>query len=367
MITRLKITNYKSIKELDLELKPINVLIGANGVGKSNFISFFKLMNRIYEQRLQEYIGNNFNALLHFGRAESNYISGLIFFNKINSSNKNAIEVILKPITNANSGYISKLVDYYNRGWQDENTVNNWHSAVWDVNEQESSLKDFMGDWRAIHVMNYLKSFKIYHFHNTGENAPLRQSCELNDNRFLRENGQNLPAYLYYLQQIHPKNFKKIEMQMRAIAPFFNRFDLEPDRLNPSQIELRWQERGNDYSFNGHYLSDGSLRFMALATLLLQPNLPEVILIDEPELGLHPSAIHRLAGLFQKASAKSQIIISTQSTTLVDCFEPEDIITVDRKNRCSVFHRQSKENLQDWLENYTMADLWNKNVIGGRP
>jgi predicted ATPase len=156
-------------------------------------------------------------------------------------------------------------------------------------------------------------------------------------------------------------------MQVRAIAPFFDRFDLAPDQLNKAQIELRWLDRGSDIPFNAYHLSDGTLRFIALATLLLQPNLPKTIIIDEPELGLHPAAINKLAGLIMKASAQSQIIISTQSVGLVDNFEPADIITVDRQDNQSVFHRHQKADLVHWLDTYSMGDLWNKNVIGGRP
>jgi predicted ATPase len=118
---------------------------------------------------------------------------------------------------------------------------------------------------------------------------------------------------------------------------------------------------------NASHLSDGTLRFMALATLLLQPIPPKVIIIDEPELGLHPFAIHKLAGLIQKASAHSQIIISTQSTTLVNQFVAEDIITVDREGGASVFKKHDSQKLAGWLENYSIGDIWNKNIIGGMP
>lgn len=151
------------------------------------------------------------------------------------------------------------------------------------------------------------------------------------------------------------------------LAPYFERFDLKPDRINSETIRLEWKEKGSDTYFNAKHLSDGTLRFIALTTLLLQPEAPQVIIIDEPELGLHPFAINKLAGLIKKASANTQIIISTQSVNLVDNFEPEDIITVDREDGQSVFKRQSSEALKDWLIDCSISDLWDKNVIGGRP
>jgi predicted ATPase len=366
VISKIQIRNFKSIKNLDLELKPINILIGANGVGKSNFISFFKLLNRIYAQRLQEYIGNNIDALLYFGRKSSESLGGIIEFSRENY--KNAFYFILKNQAQSNAGFITELGDYFNKGSNNQDfnsSYLNWDKKIWDKNKIESSLlnSDF---GRANYLKEYLNEFKIYHFHDTSESSVLKQASELNDNRYLAEDGRNLAAYLYFLQEKHPKSLQKIEMQVRSIAPFFDRFDLAPDRLNEKQIELRWLEKGSDIAFNAHYLSDGTLRFISLITLLLQPELPKVIIIDEPELGLHPVAIYKLANLFQKASAQSQIIISTQSTTLVDHFDPEDIITVDRKNGETYFVRQNKENLAHWLDNYSMGDLWNKNVIGGR-
>jgi len=154
---------------------------------------------------------------------------------------------------------------------------------------------------------------------------------------------------------------------VRLVAPFFDDFDLKPSRLNPDKIRLEWREKGSDIYFNAHALSDGTLRFICMVTLLLIPEPPETILIDEPELGLHPYAITLLATLLRSAATRTQVIVSTQSVTLVNQFNPEDIIVVDRTDGRSIFERQDPQDLERWLEEYGMGDIWEKNLLGGRP
>ena len=196
----------------------------------------------------------------------------------------------------------------------------------------------------------------------------MRGDCNINDNASLRDNGSNLAAYLYYLMQNDEKAFRLIEGVIRSIAPYFKGFKLRPDANDRETIRLEWEEVDTDMYLNGYSFSDGTLRFIALATLLLQTKLPEVIIIDEPELGLHPAAINKLAELIKRASQKSQIIISTQSINLVNCFEVGDIIVVDREDGQSVFNHLSEEELARWMKDYnlTISDLWEKNMIGGQ-
>lgn len=174
-------------------------------------------------------------------------------------------------------------------------------------------------------MKKYLSSFVVYHFHDTSATSPMRGDCNINDNAFLRDNGSNLAAYLYFLMQNDEKAFRLIEGVVRSIAPYFKCFKLRPDANDGKRIRLEWEERDSDMYLDGYSFSDGTLRFIALATLLLQSKVPEVIIVDEPELGLHPAAINKLAELVKAASVKSQIILSTQSTNLVNCFEIDDM------------------------------------------
>lgn len=341
MIERVIIENFKSIRKLDLELKPINILIGANGAGKSNFLSIFKLADNTTGTRFID-AKYDIDKLLYFGRKRSQKLSAEIEFGQSYS-----IRFTILPQVNTNFGYVSenKLVDKS------------------DPVDGDGSLDPL---WRA--VKSTKDHWSGYHFFDTGSDSPLKRMSDVNDNRSLRENGSNLAAFLYFLQEKHRKDFDQIEDQIRSVAPFFGSFDLLPDRLHEDKIELRWIEKNSDAYFNAYDLSDGTLRFIALTTVFLQPNLPNTIMIDEPELGLHPFAINKLAAMIKSAAANgNQVIVSTQSVSLIDNFEPEDIITVDRDEEQSVFRRLDSGDLEDWLDEYTVGDLWNKNVIGARP
>lgn len=363
MIDQIIIKNYKSIRELKLPLNRLNVLIGSNGVGKSNFISFFELVKAIYEQRFGSYTlsKGGIDSLLYQGRKVSDKISGLIDFD-----NRNAFYFFLKP-SQSKKGFIEETGDYFNSKEITDKIYSKWNKAVWDNAVEESALIESK-TWRAGYLKEHLNSFTVYHFHDTSSTSPMRGVCELNDNEYLRDDGSNLAAYLYRIQQTDEKAFRLFEGVVRSIAPYFKRFKLKPDLINPDKINLEWEEVDSDMYLDGYNFSDGTLRFIALATLLLQSEAQEIIIIDEPELGLHPAAINKLAALVKRASKKSQIILSTQSTNLVNCFEVNDIIVVDRADNQSVFKHLSTEDLSTWLNDYdySISDLWEKNLIGGQ-
>ncbi|MCH3993803.1 MAG: AAA family ATPase [Prevotella sp.] len=352
MINNIKISGYKSIKEMDLDLLPINILIGSNGVGKSNFISFFKLVNNLYEKNLERYsIEEGVDRLMYYGRKHTDTIHGYLNFgyNQYDfklGANKGG-SLYIKEETSLCSGHSDNYPQH---------------------NEQESYVKD-SSYTRNRFLSEQFESFKIYHFHDTEANSKLRSICKIDDNQFLKVNGSNLPAFLYYLQEKAPKSLKRIEANIRSVMPYFEGFDLHPRKLNPEEIQLEWKDETDlDEFFTAMDLSDGSLRFIALSTLLMQPDLPNTILIDEPELGLHPVAIAKLAGLIKSAAARNcQMIISTQSVDLINHFNPEDVITVDRKDGQSVFSRLNGTELEHWLEDYSLGELWSKSVINGQP
>ena len=350
MLSRVIIDGYKSIQHTDVELRPINILIGSNGVGKTNFISFFKLINIIYEQRLHNYtMQNSAERLFHYGLKQTSELKGYLAFGD------NAYEVRLQARDNG-SLFIAEERSYY-------------QSSSFNVsNIDESQIKN-SSTYRDRWLRDYLQSYKIFHFHDTSKGAPLRSSANINDNRYLKTDGSNLPAFLFMLQEKYPKTLRRIELTIRSVMPYFRNFSLAPSLLDESQINLQWSDiENNEKYFDANDLSDGSIRFIALATLLLQPTLPKVIIIDEPELGLHPTAIVKLAGMIKSVASRGcQIIVSTQSVNLINNFDAEDIITVDRKDKQSTFNRLNNDTLQHWLNDYSLGELWTKSIINGQP
>ncbi|RKZ85139.1 MAG: ATPase [Candidatus Parabeggiatoa sp. nov. 1] len=347
-INTITIENYKSIKKLDkLPLTNLNILVGSNGAGKSNLISFFKLLNKIIEKQLKPYsIEQGIDKLLCFGLKQSKFILGEIDFGN------NKYRFKLKP---ANEGFL--FID------EEENYFNSWHS-IGRANEETK-----LSDSKAVcgSLIEALKLWKIYHFHDTSSTAAVKQYCHINNNRKLEFDAGNLATFLYKLKQTNEFSFNRIEETIKLVAPYFDKFILEPNELNPEKIKLEWQQKESDNYFDAFSLSDGTLRFICLATLLLQPNPPDTLIIDEPELGLHPYAISVLASLVKAFSNDKQIIASTQSVTLLDYFEPEEIIVADKQENSSVFKRLSSHELKEWIEEYSMGEIWEKNIIGGRP
>lgn len=359
MITRLQLSGYKSIKQLDIRLESINILLGSNGVGKSNFISLFSMLRNLYQGNFQNYveIKGGADSLLHFGKKHTTNIEVDICFG---SDNYDKNRFIL-DIEAAQDTLILKSVDTAFK------PVSIWHFNHFEDNVRESNFANIRSG-QAYYVNDYLQEFDVYHFHDTGDQSPMKGKCNIDDNYRLKRDGSNLAAFLYYLKKKHPKHFKRIEMTIGSIAPFFDRFDLKPNRLNEQNIKLEWKEKGfPDVYFDAYHLSDGTLRFICLATLLMQPEPPKTIIIDEPELGLHPVAVNKLASLIRKVSKKSQVIVSTQSINLIDNFEPENIIVTDRKENSSTFRRLQSDELSSWLEDYTLGDIWGKNLFGAQP
>ncbi len=356
------IKGFKSIASIEkLPLRSINVLIGPNGSGKSNFVGVFAFLQAIREGRLQDYVAvaGGANRILHFGAGVTKKLEIEISF----SDEENQYEISLEPT--AVDQLLPSDLAYY---WDKEQYTRPYQDLL-PRQGMEAGISKPAARGVAAYVRRHLDSWRLYHFHDTSVTSAMKRTADLGDNRFLRADGSNLPAFLHYLREQHKDAYTLIRGAIQQAAPFFRDFQLDPLRLNESKVRLEWLHEGSDAYFDASALSDGTLRFMAMATLLLQPQelRPTVIVIDEPELGLHPYAITLLASLMKQAAAHSQIIASTQSPLLLDHFEPEDVLVADRSNGATQLTRLASQDLEEWLEEYSLGQLWEKNELGGRP
>lgn len=360
-LEKLSIKGFKSIRDQTLELDRLNVFIGGNGVGKSNLIGCFRFLHEVINQRLTKYVGTRggSNTILHFGQKTTDQMGFFLEFGEGETSNSYRINFE----GTEDSGLIvaSEVVFYHERTKYPSPFELPISSYV-----SESKLRNTKHIC-AREVVEDLDSYRVYHFHDTSETAASKGLCDVEDNRILRPQAENLAAFLYYLQTKHPDHFALVEDTIQQIAPFFGGFQLKPSRLNEGKIRLEWVEKGHDGYFNATSLSDGTLRFICLATLLLQPELPAIVLLDEPELGLHPAAVALLADLLSAASEKTQVIVGTQSVTLINNLIPEQIWTVNREGDQSVFQKLDQTDYANWLDDYALGDLWEKNLINARP
>ncbi|AFT99835.1 chromosome segregation protein SMC [Nocardia brasiliensis] len=359
----IQIEGFTSIRSATVELRQLNILVGANGAGKSNFVQALALLGRIVDCELGLFVGLNggASALLTDGDGSSRIRLEL-------DAEPNSYEAVLVPAANDELIFETEVVYYhepeYDRPYQ--KSLGRGH--------RETRLATDVGDPRggiAKYVFALLEGCKVFHFHDTSANAPVKRMVSTADNLNLRSDAGNLAPYLYRLrtsdEAADQAAYRRIVGAIQLVAPFFRDFVLQPE--NNDRIRLRWQQQGSDAVFSANQMSDGTLRFVCLATLLLQPELPALVVLDEPELGLHPFAIVQLANLLRQASApaRSQVLIATQSVTLMNQFEVDDLIVVERRAGGSAFSRPDAAELEAWLAEYSLGELWEKNLLGGRP
>lgn len=353
-LRKVKIEGFKSIESAELTLKDLNVIIGANGSGKSNLIGVFRLLERVLSKNLQVFVASEPDRLLHHGRKITPALSLDFAFDQ------NSYGFKLKAVRDT-------LVFEYERVE---------YSGFWSYGEplavghKESKLEETAESYKnkiPKYVFPKVRNLVVYHFHDTSDTSPAKQTSDVDDNRFFRPDAANLPAHLYWLQEKHPVHFRHIEEHLRLVAPFFDGFSLAPSKLNDKKIKLEWRQQGSDAYFDAYSLSDGTLRFICLATLLLQPSPPALILLDEPELGLHPFAIRILAEMLEAAAKRVQVVLATQSVTLLNNFAPKDVIIAENDGLKTTFERLDEEKLKHWLAEFSIGELWEKNVLGGRP
>lgn len=361
-LKKLTLKGFKSIESLvDFELGPLIVLIGANGAGKSNFVDFFRMLRAMVNGGLQTFVNERGGAdgFFYLGPKHTPLISARLEFGEnaygfdLSATAAGQIMIAEERIGTVNriraisrgrfESYLSEIKDGKPARPSGEARI-------------ESLFYDAVFGWR------------VYHFHDTSMLAPMRRDQSVRDTEALRDDASNIAAFLLQLRDTHKGSYDLVRDTVRQIAPFFDDFTLRSEMKGEEEkVRLEWRQKGSDYPFQAYQLSDGTIRFICLATALLQPDPPATMIIDEPELGLHPFAINLLASLIQSASERTQVIVSTQSPALLDQFKPEEIIVVNRQQGHSTFDRLNADDLREWLATYSVAELWQKNVLRGGP
>jgi predicted ATPase len=361
-VDTLTIRGFRSIRALEkFQLSPgLNVLIGGNGSGKSNLISFFRLLREMVEQRLGVATGKVGGAerLLYRGSKTTKKIEAEFYFGR------NGYQFTIEPTLDDRFVFTNEYA--YFEGDHGK------HRISYGSGHDEAKLKDKYEKSGHTGVPDYvytaISAWQVYHFHDTSDTAAMKRPSSAHDFQVLHPDAGNLAAFLAHLRDTDKDQLNLITRTVRLVVPTFNEFRfVEKGTNGEQQIQLLWMERDHEYPLHLSQLSDGSLRFICLATALLQPLPPATIIIDEPELGLHPAAIVLLASLFKQAAMRTQVIASTQSPQLLNQFDAKDIIVVDREEGATVLNRLDSDALSEWLSEFAIGELWQKNLIGGRP
>ena len=361
-LDKLTIKGFKSIRSLeDFELRSLNVLIGGNGAGKSNLIEFFRMLRALIDGNLKQYIrdGGGVNDFLHNGRK----VTDKLEFSMLFGLRGYKFELVPGPRETFSIQRESRYYKHSQSQWWSLGNSDDDQSLL--VQEAKGSIKDSQ---YSKPVYDAIASWQIYHFHDTSKSAGMRGLEIVQDNKFLRPDGKNIAPYLMRLRDKEPKFYAEIRNAIAMVMPYFDDFLFDVEEFGEKRkVGLSWKQKGSDYPMQPYHFSDGSIRFICLATALLQPEPPSTIIIDEPELGLHPTAIGVQAELIQDAAKRTQLLVATQSPALIDHFAVEDVVVVNRKDGASTFERLKEGEFKSWLETYSVGELWTKNVIAGGP
>ena len=359
------VRGFKTIKALEaFEPGRLTPLIGANGAGKSNFISFFRMLSWALSgpDNLPFHVGQQggASAILHDGQETTREIEVEITMSNEAGRNQYAFRLFYAAadtLVFAEEKYRFLRDGHPNPGSWVETGAGHTSPKL---------LTQAASDQTAHVIHSILNKIIVHQFHNTSYTARMRGKWSMDDSRWLKEDAANIAPVLLRLQTDHPLCYQRIVAALQLLLPFFVDFYLEPSH---NKVILCWREHNSDCVFSAAQASDGMLRATALVTLLLQPheNLPDVLILDKPELGLHPYAINVIGDLIRAVAQTVQVIIATQSTLLIDCFEPHEVVVVERNSRASSFKRLEEEPLTEWLKEYSLSELWGKNVVGGRP
>jgi len=398
-IKNIRLKNYRSLIELDLSLSPLNVLIGSNGSGKSNFLSLFNLLKHAADGKFQDYIDDEiggFNHLQHFN-APRTEIGQRVFIGltieRLQTLNNIRVaegfrtgmgEFTIEIGGRIGQGYIIKSEEITRPPYPNQTNsfrllraesgrVRNLSALPSLTSEPET--EPFQLDSETELALSVLRDpryptlneirreivdWQMLRGFGSDALANMRRPQELRVPRMMRldDKASNLVSILYQLgnRQEYSNHNRQLNEALKAAFDDFDRLDIPMTEGNSAMLHYRSNEL--DQPVPAHLMSDGQLRFIGLATTLLQPEPPSLLAIDEPEVGLHPKLLHILAELIQYAAQRTQLVISTHSTVLLSKLAPENILVTTRDGGQTFIRRLDSERLKKWLNRYTLGELW---------
>ncbi len=367
-----RIRGFRSLADVELSnLGAASVLIGSNGSGKSNFMRFFELLSWMLRSRaLGEFVQRH-------GGADDQLFGGNGVTPRMEA------EVALRTeagrndyrftLTHAHPDRFIFTEEAFRFSQQSRAREARWqhlgsgHREAGIVDAAHASSSPDIDPTTARVIVHLLRNCAVYQFHDTSDKSSFKKRWEVEDNDRLRTHGGNLAAVLHRLEEEDVRRFELVCRHIARVLPVFDRFQIDESY---GRVMLRWKAKGREKTFGAHLTSDGSLRFFALVTLLNLPRemLPNVLFLDEPELGLHPVAIALIGNMIKALAREVQIIVATQSPLLVDVFDLDEIVVLDLQDGRTTFRRLDTGAYRHWLdESFTPGELWQKNLLGGRP
>ena len=373
-IERIRIRGFRSLA--DVELRPRaggSVLIGANGSGKSNFVHFVNMLGwMLKSRRLGEFVNTEGGAddQLHGGSETTPRLDAEIAIRTDTGRNDYRF-----GLAYAHPDRLIFTEEAFRYSRDDLAGEARWtqlgsghpEARIVEAGQSDGSSRSSTPNARTARTITYLlRNCAAYQFHNTGARSNFMKKWDAGDNTYMRSDGGNLAAILNRLEHEDVRRYELICRHIRRVLPGFDRFEIEEQY---GKVATRWRSMHFDKSFGAHLTSDGSLRFFALVTLLNLPleMLPSVILLDEPELGLHPKAIALIGDMIRALASRRQVIAATQSPLLVDAFELNEVSVLELRDGRTELHTPDAEQLRTWLDDFSVGELWQKNLLGGRP
>ncbi len=385
---RIRVQGFRRLHDIDLPLKRLNVVIGANGCGKTSLLDVFSLLAASAAGALSETISDlsGVDAILsNLIAAKGDKARFMALELAMTVPNHNPLEYRL-ALASRGIGYEitdETLTQARDRKPQPFKHIDSHHGQVryydpqpgkrglvkptWDYNDKETALSQVPKMFREPEEFRKrLASSTHYHVLDVGRRAPVRLPQQMKDAKLPGHDGEDLISCLYTLRETDPDRFNAIEAALQAGFPSFERLNFPP--VATGVLSMTWKDKSSNTTFAMHQLSEGSLRFLWLATLLQSPELPAVTMIDEPEVSLHPELLSLLADLLREASDRTQILVATHADRLVRFLEPGEVLTVNVSEQGAAgFQWADQLDLASWLDEYTLDEVWRMGRMGARP